>query len=503
MLSEIGRLALALGALFGAWAAIAGLVALRGGHAAVARAASRGARAATACAIFALFVLALATYAGDTRVAFVAGHSSVLMPARLIPVALLSNAGAALPALAALIGIVGLIVESRASATPAARLWPVMLTGGVTAISLGVATQLGPLMVRSAGAVDGRGLAPELQHTAAVVQGLALLAGTALAFGAFAITAAGLASRAIGDAWSRAIRPWNATAFIALSLGLVASACGAALYPVREPWLSDRTTTVWLMAVLTSAWLTQLDRGRQGADRAVMRLLLSGVVFIAATAALALTGATFVNPVVAGMPGAASFFGLVPVGAVSVLIGLLRDGKGALADARTVTNEPRHRVALGLVIAGVVLLAGSAIGSAWTRSHSAAIGDTEIFRVRDPLGTPWSFRSQGISTLKRENFASFTLTLLVDRDSTRVGLVSAEARSYLLADDRDAAPPIAVSGVRHGALLDMRIAIAEPDGSRPTIRVAFVPLASWLWPGASLLWLGVLLYVLPRPRARA
>ena len=92
-----------------------------------------------------------------------------------------------------------------------------------------------------------------------------------------------------------------------------------------------------------------------------------------------------------------------------------------------------------------------------------------------------------------------TLTLLPDRDSTRLDLISAEARSYLLASDEDAAPPIAVSGVRHGLFTDLRVAIASPDATRPTIRITFVPLASWLWPGAVLLWLGLLLYVAPFP----
>ena len=47
-------------------------------------------------------------------------------------------------------------------------------------------------------------------------------------FTAFARSASALASRTIDDAWSRAIRPWNAATFVALSAGLVASACGAA-----------------------------------------------------------------------------------------------------------------------------------------------------------------------------------------------------------------------------------------------------------------------------------
>jgi cytochrome c biogenesis factor len=503
MLSDLGRLALALGALFGAWSVVSSIVARRRGREDIAHAAARGLQAATWCACFAVFVLLVAAYAGDTRVAFVAAHISVMMPAKYLAVALLSDPGGALPAFAAGTGLVAVAVSRRVHDHPDARLWATALASGAIAVALTAAAQIAPLDVRTVSGVDGRGLAPELQHAAAAVQGIAYLVGTSLAFAPFVLTITGLASKALGDAWSRGIRPWNAVTFIALGCGLVAGAVGAAVYPMREPWLSDRSTTVWLMVCALSAWLVQLDRGRQKPDRVVMRLLLTGAVFVAATAALALTGGGFVRPVVASAPSAASWFGIVPVAAISVLISQLRAGKGALGDVRAVTAEPRSRLALVITLAGIVLLAGAAAGSAWSRPHAAELGDTEILRIRDPLGRAWSFKSQGVSTLKRENFASLTMPLLAERDSTRLGLISAEARSYLLADESDAAEPIAVSGVRRGLLVDTRIAIANPEGPRPAIRITFVPLASWLWPGALLLWVGIVLYVVPRRETAA
>jgi cytochrome c biogenesis factor len=493
MLGDLGRLALALGALFGGWGVVASLAA-RPGRGDLAKSAGRGVRAATASAVLAVLVLTLALYATDVRVAFVAAHSSLLMPPAGIPAALLSDAAGALPALAALTGLAGIGISRRVAEHPASRFWATAVTSGVVALALGVAAQLAPLDVRAVPPAEGRGLAPELQHAAVITQGLAWLAGTGLSFGAYLLTVSGLAAGVVGDRWSRAVRPWNAATFVLLLVGLAASASGAAAYPAREPWLADRGTIAWLTVCAVSAWLVQLDRGRQGADRVVMRLLLTVAVFVGATAALALTGAAFVRPLAGSSPRVASLLGFAPLAALAVAIHLLRQGKGALGEARTVTAEPRNRAALIVTLAGIVLLAGAAVGSMWTRSHSAALGDTEILRVRDPFGRAWSFRSQGVSTLKRDNFASFTITLLAERDSARVGLISAEARSYLLADETDAAPPIGVNGAHRSVTLDTRVGIVDAEGARPTLRVTFVPLASWLVPGTALLSLGVLLH---------
>jgi hypothetical protein len=269
---------------------------------------------------------------------------------------------------------------------------------------------------------------------------------------------------------------------------------------MRGPWLADRSTTVWLIAAAVSAWLVQLDRGRQGAERAVMRMLLSATVFIASTGAMALLSAAFVSaPGDAGSP-LAGWFGAVPAGALVVLVALLRSGKGAVADARSVTSVPANPAAAWLIRAGLVFLAGAAIGSAFTRGQTTTLGDSEILRVKDPLGHQWSLRSQGVSTLRRENFASVTVTVIPERDGLRLPMVSAEARSYLLIDDSDAAPPVLVSGRHSGLFMDTRISMIDPDSRRPTIGVTFVPLGTWLVPGALLVCAGLVMLTLP-PRS--
>jgi cytochrome c biogenesis factor len=497
LLTEFGALALPLGALVGAWSVATGVAAVQTGRDDFALTSRRGAIAATLCAAIAMLALTVAAIGADFSVRFVAERTSILMPARYLVSALLSAGGGALPAFAALAGACGLWASRDAGASLLSRAWTSGLVGGVVGASLLTAALIAPFDAVIGAHSDGAGLSPRLQRDAVVLQSLALLAGAGCTLASFVITVGALAGRKVGEAWSRAIRLPNLLALLGVSTGLVASARAFQLDPARGPWLAERATTVWLFAGVVLAWLVLLDRGRQGAERAVMRLLLTGAAIVATTGAVALSGGGFVSAPGAAAQADAAWFAAVPAGMLVVLVALLRSGKGALADARTVTRVPGNPLAAWLVRASLILLAGAAIGSALTRAHPVELGDTEIFRVKDPFGHQWTFRSQGVSTLRRENFASLTLSVIPERDSLRLPLVSAEARSYALADGSDAAPPLMVAGRHASPFMDMRISIIEPDGRRPTIAVTFVPLATWLIPGALLFCAGLIALTMP------
>jgi cytochrome c biogenesis factor len=503
VLTEFGALALALGALLGAWSVVSAVAAFQTGRDDLVRTADRGAVAATTCAVIATLALAVAAIGADFSVRFVAERTSILMPARYLVVSLLSAGGGALPAFASVAGILGLWAARDPAGSVSSRAWTVGVVGGAVGAALVTAALIMPFDAVVGGHSDGAGLAPRLQRGAVVLQALSLLAASGFMLWSFVRTVGAVASRKVDDAWSRAIRLPNVLAFLFAFIGLVASARVFQLDPVRGPWLAERSTTLWILATAVLAWLVQLDRARQGAERVVMRVLLSGAALVATTGAVALNGGGFVSaPGVVTHPDAA-WFAIAPAGAMVVLVSLLRSGKGALADARTVTTTPPNPVAAWLIRGGVILLSGAAIGSAFLRAHSVQLGDTEIFRVKDPLGHQWTFRSQGVSTLRRENFASFTLSVVPERDSLRLPMISAEARSYLLADESDAAPPLMVSGRHAAPFMDTRIAILEPDGRRPTIAITFVPLATWLVPGAILFCAGLLALTMPAREARA
>jgi cytochrome c biogenesis factor len=132
-----------------------------------------------------------------------------------------------------------------------------------------------------------------------------------------------------------------------------------------------------------------------------------------------------------------------------------------------------------------------------TREHTVALRDAEIFRSSDPFGHRWQFSSQGVSTLQRENYASLTVSLLARRDDVPMPMLSAEARSYGLASGKESGLPAFITGKLSGLFMETRLTITAPDGQRPTLRIAFVPLASWVVVGAWLVAVGTLLSLAP------
>ena len=504
MILELGRLAVVLAGLMAGWSVISSALAFRTGRSDLAETAWRGLVAATCCAALALVILIGAFVAGDVSVQFVAAQWSVITPLRYLATALLSAPGGALLAWAALGGLMGIVVirSLRAEgATLRARTAAAMAVGGILGVPLVVVgAALSPLAPHAA-AMDGLGLSPDLQSGPATIVAVTLCIGLAAGSAPVVATIAALAGHRIDAAWSRRLHVSAALATAALVLALAASARWHALHPMRGPWLRDPATMAWLVPAAVAGWMVWLGSRAPTAERTVMRVLLAIALFVTGVSALALGGAAFVRGVTIA-PGTpvAIWLAVLPVAAIAATIALVRHGGGALRGTVAPPHHRPHRAGRMVSVAGMVLIAGAAGGGYFAREHTVTLADAEIFRTRDPFGGQWSFASQGISTLRRDNFASLTVSLLPTRNETRLPVVNVEARSYLLADGSDAAPPTFVSGSRTSPMMELRVAMIRADGEHPTVRVSFVPLAGWLVAGAGMLAAGILLNVIPHPR---
>ena len=219
-------------------------------------------------------------------------------------------------------------------------------------------------------------------------------------------------------------------------------------------------------------------------------------MFVTMIIALAFSNGAFVNGLTPADDGrAGALVGTIAVLAIAMLIARLRRAAGALRTTEGLPALVPSAVGAWIAHAGLVLLLGAAAGSRFTRDHTVTLGDAEIFRAKDPFGHQWQFSSQGISTLQRENYASLTLSLLPRRDDQRLGMLSAETRSYGLANGENSGQPAFITGKLSGAFMDTRLTITAAEGKRPTVRVAFVPLAPWVVVGAWLVVIGSLLSV--------
>ncbi len=505
MILELGRLAIVLAGLMAGWAAITSTLALRTDRSDLAETAWRGLVAAISCAALALIVLVGALVAGDVSVRFVATQWSVITPLRYLTAALLTAPGGALLVWAVFGGLAGILVI-RSLRADGATLRVRAAAGIAVGVTLGVplavvAAALRPLAVYAV-ATDGLGLSPDLQSGSALVVVAALCIGLAAASAPVVATIAALVGHRMDAQWSRRLHVWGALSTAALVVALATSARWHTLHPLRGPWLRDPGTMAWLFPAAVAGWMVWLGARAPTAERTVLRALLSIALFVTAVSALALGGGAFARGA-ATAPGTpvAIWLAILPVAAIAATIALVRGGGGALRDAQSLPSPHAHPAVRIVSIVGAVLIAGGAAGGYLAREHTVTLADAEIFRARDPFGEQWSFASQGISTLRRDNFASLTVSLLPTRNETRLPVVNVEARSYLLADGTDAAPPAFVSGSQMTPLMELRVAMVRADGEHPTLRISLVPLAGWLMVGAGLLSAGILLSVIPRPRA--
>lgn len=484
--------AVALAPVFALWAVAAAVAAIRTSRADLGASAWRGLVAAGVCALMATFGLIIALVEGDVAVGFVAQSSSVLMPARYIPAALLSAPGGALLALAACTGLAGTLVTRTLRG--AARSWAIATIGGAIAVSLAVVAIADAPFALVAVRTDGAGLSSDLQRGAAVLHAVALLVATVCATASFAEMIAAVATQGLDDAWSRRVRRWNAAAWTALFVGVIAGARWYALNPVRGLWLEAPSTALWLLPCVAGAWLVHLDTSALGAARVATRLVLTSGIFVAMMISVAFLNGAFVNGVAragAGYEGA--LVGAVPALAITVFIGRLRRGAGVLRAVSSLTPPTRSPMGAWIAHAGFILLIVAMGGSGFTREHTVTLSDAEIFRAKDPFGHQWQFSSQGLSTLQRENYASLTVSLMPTRDARLLPMLSAETRSYGLADGAASGLPAFITGTAASAFMETRLTITAPDGRRPTLQVAFVPLATWVVVGAWLVAIGTLL----------
>ena len=491
-------MAVALASLLALWAVVAALGALKTSRGDLATAAQRGLVGAVACAFIAAGVLVVALVGNDFSIRFVADNSSWHMPQRFILVALLNDAGGALLVWAALAGAAALVAARTAA--PAPRAWITIVTGAALAVGLSIVAMVAdPFAATVAAVADGVAIAPALQNGSAATHAIALLVAAAAVLPAYALTVAAVATRSLDDRWSLQMRWWNAVVWCALVVALVAGARWTAVTPLRGPWLADRATILWIVPAVIGAWLIHLDAGRATAGRVVQRVVLSTILFVALTGTIALLSGAFVQGFdphttrtdgTPGDPGA--WFAAVAVGAIVLAAFMFRATRGAIVAHRVSDAHAPHMVGAWFAHAGFILVAGAVIGGAFTRSHDIALADAAVFEVRDPFGHEWAFASQGVSTLRRENYASLTVSLLPTRDGDRLTMLSAEARSYISDDPRASPREGFTAGAVSNAFMETRLAITDPDASPQAVRVSFVPLAPWLVPGALLIVLGTL-----------
>jgi len=167
-------------------------------------------------------------------------------------------------------------------------------------------------------------------------------------------------------------------------------------------------------------------------------------------------------------------------GALSEWAGRVRLFRAPIGESwRRAVGLPRSAYGMTLAHSGLaVAIAGMTASAAW---------QGEVVRVMKPgevaeLGG-YSYRLEGVETLRGPNYTSETATFAVQRDGRAVARLTPEKRRYDVQRRETTEAAIHTTG-----LADLYAVIGDPDGRGGwTVRLYHEPLVPWIWAGALLM----------------
>ncbi len=477
----------------GSWAAVAGGAMRRRG---LVRHGARSLHLAMLGLVVATVVLASGLITSDFTMRFVATFSSLIVPRAYRLGGLWGGAPGSLlvwTLALAVVTSVALLAHRRAMADRLA--WFVPAMGGVVAVMAAVtAFAADPLASLDMAIREGRGLDGVLQNRWMLVHPPLLLAGSAATLPLFALTVAALGVRRLDEAWRTAARAW---ALIAWTL-LLAGVASGMRWAYTEPgwggyWAWDPVEVAGAIPLAILAVLLHVStrRGTHPAERAILALAAFPATLIGAWVARGDTLRTVHG--FAQTPNA-MLFGLIASASVVLGVALIFMRRRWLF-ALSVDASPAAvlGIAARLSQVGVVLFVVGSIALPFRREYVTSLNAGERYAAKDVIGRAWTLTSQGESRYVRSNMFVVSVPFVLARAGRRQGLVVAEERQFIDADEDDIGEPVLRAGILFGVLQDVQVQVSRAESVGSLVRIRFQPLASLLWLGAGLLVLAAVL----------
>jgi cytochrome c biogenesis factor len=345
---------------------------------------------------------------------------------------------------------------------------------------------------------DGQGLDPRLRTPAMLIHPPVLRLGYMALAVPFALAVAALITRRPGQEWFSAIRSWALFAWLCLTVGMFTGIRWAYTDPAQSgywqrdpidngallPWLF---ASVFLVSVALPAQRETVRTRSVVLPMAAFLVALPGVVItrlgnVPSLEALARSPAGF---------GFALFIALALIASATIVLFRLRDAEVPL-EARSARN--RHRYGWYVAALGAATLAVSLAGTAFRRDFDVPLATGQVAELKDPYGRQWRFVSEGISRYDVRDRRITAQTLAVYHGEERAALLSAERWQQLDARGAASFPPLTRAGILSSPTQDVYVALHDVrTDDVAALRISFNPLVSWLWFGAVMLTLGVML----------
>ncbi|MFI5311262.1 MAG: cytochrome c-type biogenesis CcmF C-terminal domain-containing protein [Gemmatimonadales bacterium] len=439
-MNDLGELSLWIALLMSAWGAALSLTGAATDRPVFVTSGRRGVCAAAAFTALSAAALLWALWSNDFSLRYVASFTASNLPDPWRLSALWAGrAGSMLCWMLALSACATVLVSTDHRYRRDLAPWVTAATSGVLALFIAAALQFDPFARLAVPSPDGRGLDPTLQAWAAVLTPPLLYAG-------YMVTLVGILFAGVAVARRRL----------------------------------DRDTVASVRAWLAVAWCFMLGGALVGLRRQYLESgLLGGLDWT--PSALAGAGSRF------SVPGA------IIVACATLVIGVLLDAvRVRMSGAEPGRGERglRWRIGRATLAVGLALCLAGVSGAAFTRTITTAVRDGESFTAGDPFGRQWTFTSQGASRIQRENHFAAAVALIPARGGVRQPFVTSERRQYVDADERDQFPLMTTTGVLGAAAEDVAVVLTGVSAGRSEWRVAFIPLAAWIWIGGAAVLVG-------------
>lgn len=495
----LGNLALWLAFLLAGWSTVAGALGTVQAQGDLLHSADRALRTATAALVVASLALGGALVTHDFNVAYVAAHGSRTASWWYRVAALYCGGPAgALLSYATSAGVCATLGLTLGDDRTEDYRWGAVIASGILTLAGGVLVLgLHPFARLPFTPVDGGGIAPQLQQSAAALAPLFTYLAAAALIVPMVSAAGALASGSLSDGWVVSARRWAASAWILATGGGLLETW--ARYVVPRPTASAgdlglvALAAVWIVATAVQH-ATTVEQRRDEPPRWSLALALAGGVLAMLAAGIMVSGRF--APRISGAPLGAF--------AASAAVGLWwwsrRRPLRATKD-HSIAAAPRAAVAWSVAAhvghAGAVLIVAAVLGMGLSRGgRRIELRPAESFAVDGPAGLRFRLTYLGTSQYERDNELVTAATLELARAGRRLGMARAERLEYADVMGRPLGGPSGRAAIWRGLAADVRVVLVKADRSRSdtaVLRVALYPLAWGTWVGGCLLLLaGVL-----------
>jgi cytochrome c biogenesis factor len=504
----VGELALWVALLMAAWGAIVSFTGGRSGRRELITSGERALYATFACVVLATSGLLVALVASDFSFTYVASFTSANLPVAYRVTALWAGQAGSLLVWTLILSMYAAVVVVTNQRANRAHMPYVVGALSIVLLVLLAMMCLGasPYERRAEIPVDGRGMHPQLQSPGMAVHPPLLYLGYVATTIPHAFAIGALLVRRVDDGWVFAVRRWAAVCWFFLTIGIVAGMWWAYVEPGRGgEWALDPMENFSIVPWITTTGLLYALIVQQ--ERGVLRRW--SVVLAASSFLLVLLGAFIIhNGIIAGAhalapSGMANWlagFVVMSVAALAYLVAtrlhdlpLAMHFDGALWREQSSSSTNRLRIGRYAVRVGGVVLAAAFVGLAFRTESDVSLGAGEETTLVDPYGRQWTFTSQGVSQFAQLNRRVVAVPLRAVRDGKPLGLVGTERRQYV---DSRGVPTFEAAtepGIDYSLSQDVYVVLRGVARDRADLRIAFNPLAVWVWIGGAVVAIGGLL----------